>query len=649
MQLSDITKAMKLLESYKGTNGYIIDLKNKFFAYKNISLTDFQCEFICRNYDFAPKFIHKIVKIAPWFGEKMKEKYNFDFTPKVLEMGWYMGDTESCYVFYGRFRKSQEKNELIVCSKKAIWTDFLAEDYTKLEVDFEKYNSSSTITLLPHQEESIKFLLSRKKAILSLEMGLGKTISAIVAALEGQFKKILVVCPASIKTTWKRELEYYVKPEEITIVEGSNWKENKFTIINYDILDNFYTIPTEKVVRKVKEIDEAGHLRWKNVEKEVKSRKKTVINSAMKDSQLFTSNFDLIIIDEIHRLSNNTSIRYKVIDDLINRSKPIAIFGLTGTMVTNKPINLYNVLKIIGCPIANDWQEFVVKYCDGKSFYNKPQRDYYTKQYLHRVQKPDWYSLTDKQKDELKAYLDKNCKKFWVTDGSSNLDELAERIKTCYFRKTNADLHTTIKKEVKLIEYEMNPDEKQEYIQAWDKFVGEKLNGGDDIQNLLKYKSLIEKSVIRQQTSRMMIPHTCQLVEELVNKGEKVIVACNFDEEVYTIEEYFGDKAVVYNGKLLAKQKDKAIDKFLNDDSCQVFIGNIQAASVGLTLIKSCNMVFNSVSFVPSDNEQMEFRILRIGQKRDCTIYYQSIKDTYIEHIFKLLGVKNNIISQIIK
>lgn len=157
----------------------------------------------------------------------------------------------------------------------------------------------------------------------------GKTITSIVAALEDNFDKILVISPASVKSIWEKEIKRFLNENELTIVNGSTWKEARFTIINYDILDNFYEIPMETVKRKVRNIDDNGKITYKTVEKEVVSKKDVIIKEAMANSQLFQSKFDLIIIDEAHKLSNATSGRYKIISDLIKRSNPNGIYLLT--------------------------------------------------------------------------------------------------------------------------------------------------------------------------------------------------------------------------------------------------------------------------------------------------------------------------------
>ena len=102
-----VNKAYQILKEYNGENSYIIDLKNSIFAYKSSTLNDFQVEFILRNYDKEPKYINKLVKIADWYGEILQKKYEIDFTPQALAIGWYMGDTEKYYVFFCKYRKSQ--------------------------------------------------------------------------------------------------------------------------------------------------------------------------------------------------------------------------------------------------------------------------------------------------------------------------------------------------------------------------------------------------------------------------------------------------------------------------------------------------------------------------------------------------------------
>ena len=146
-----------------------------------------------------------------------------------------------------------------------------------------------------------------------------------------------------------------------------------------------------------------------------------------------------------------------------------------------------------------------------------------------------------------------------------------------------------------------------------------------------------------------MVPHTIELVNNLIKDGSKVIIGCCYDDELYSLQEYYKDICVIYNGKMSAKQKDKSEKKFMTDDNVKVFIGNINAAGVGINLVAANKLVFNNMSFVPGDNKQFEDRIFRIGQNKNVDIYYQLFDDTQYEHIWNLVLKKSYIIDQIIK
>ena len=645
--LQKTSEAYNLLKEYNGNNYYIINLKNDVYVYKNTSLNDFHIEYILNNINFTPIYLNKIIKIANWYGVKKQEDWETEFIPEKLLVGYYLGETEQFYHMYVKYRKSQEKMIPLFIPKKALLNPLFLENFENKVIDFSKYNSHD-FCLKPHQEQGVKFLTTRKKAILAHQMGGGKTLVSVVSALEDDYKKILVICPASIKSGWAKEIKRFLNDEDVTIVEGSTWKEARFTIINYDILDNFYEIPTEIVKRKVKQVDDNGRISYKTIEKEVVSKKEAIINEAMRNSQLFQSEFDLIIIDEAHKLSNANSGRYKIISDLIKRSNPKGIYELTGTMITNNPMNLYNILKIIDADITKDWQSYVKTYCDGRQIFVKGERDKFTNAFLKRKHKTSWYDLTREEKSELDEYLNANCKKIWLTNGASNLDELRERIKHLYLRDLNEDIYQHFSKSTEVLTYELTPQEREQYEVVWNDYVASMDECEKDIDKLLDNKKLIEGSILRQATSQMMIPYTIQLVDKEIAQGNKVIVFCAFDKEIYALQEYYQNTCVVHNGKLTAKEKDKVLDRFNNDDNCMVFLGNLTSSSVGLNLIVANRIVFNSVSWLPAENQQAEYRILRIGQTKDCIIYYQKFNNTYLDRMFEILNIKNQIIDSVI-
>ena len=644
LSLDKINDAYNLLKNYNGNNSYIIRLKNSVFAYKTKTMNDFEAEYVLYNHDKEPKLINKIIRIPEWYGKKRKEEWKTEFTPDRFKIIWYMGETSQFYHFYCIYRRSQEKAVELFAPKKAILTDFLSEDWNLKQIDFKPYNELLGFNLYPHQEEAVKFLTSRKKAILAHDMGFGKTISAIVAALEGRYEHILIVAPSSVKETWKRELSHFVNDEDVTIVQGSKWDDAKFTIINYDILDNFYTIPEQTINTRELNVDDEGNVIKEYKAKKIVSRSKKIIDEAMSKSQLFQSNYDLLIIDEAHRLSNNTSNRFKIIQDLIKRANPNGIFELTGTMVTNSSKNLYNLLKLIDAPITKDWQYFMERYCGAKFFYKKNEKKAYTTMFLKEKKKNSWYDLTSEEKMKLDEILEKRCKKVCILGEDTNMEELQEIIKPYYLRRVKNDLKNMVSKTIKYLHYEMNDEEQKSYNELWDKY----LELQEDKEKTEKNKKLIEVSLMRQWLADKMIPKTISLVRKCIEKNHKVIIFCAYDNEINKFKEEFKDCCVYHNGKINEKKKSNAVDKFQNDDNVKVFIGNIFSAGVGLTLIAGDVVVFNNFSFVPSDNQQCEDRIHRIGQTKPCTIYYQSFNGTYFDRMLEIVHNKQEVIDKII-
>ena len=644
LSLKKIEEAYNKLKEYNGNNSYIIKLKNTVIAYQTRAMNDFESKYVLSNWDKNPKEINKIVKVADWYGEKLKDEWELEFVPKVLKITWYMGETSKHYHFYCIYRKSQEKAVELFAPKNGILTNFLIGDYHKYEFDPTPYEEKSGYKLFQHQVDTVKFLLSRRKGIVSLDMGMGKTVSAIVAALEGKYEHILVVSPSSVKKTWENELRHFVDERDITIVQGSKWNDAKFTIINFDILDNFYEIPEQVIKTSELNVDDGGNVIREYKDKKIVSRSKKIIEEAMSKSQLFKGHYDLIIIDEAHRLSNNTSGRFKIISDLIKRSNPKGIFELTGTMITNNSSNLKNLLKLIDLPITRDWQYFMERYCGAKFFYKKNERNAYTSIFLKNKKKATWYDLTDEEKNELDEILKKKCKKICIPGEDTNLEELQEIIKPYYLRMVKEELNNMVKKTIKVLHYEMSDEEQRSYDELWDKY----LELQEDKEKTEKNKKLIEVSLMRQWLADKMIPRTISLVRKCIELGHKVIIFCAYDNEINKFVEEFGNICVYHNGKLNEKKKSDAVEKFQNDDNVKVFIGNIFSAGVGLTLTAGSVCVFNNFSFVPADNLQCQDRIHRLNQTKPCTVYYQSFNGTYFDKMLEIVNNKQEVIDKII-
>ena len=625
MKTNAVDKAYEIIKGYNGYSNYM-----KYLQYKVNSghyiLNDFDIEYIINNKDFVPYELNKTVKISVDFGRKLNEKFLIGFTPEKIRISSVIGEMGNSFHCYIQYRQSVPP-VLTYVNKNNILTPLETVDYNTVEVDFDKYDKSSKdgrkLKIL--QKEGIKFLLANRKCILADSMGCGKTIQSIIAAMASNSKKILIITTASLKTNWKRELTIYNDEKDIQILQGSKDEicDKKYVIANYDILINYYEVPTETVYETEYVYNENGKREvirkpvmvkskdGKLVEKQKKSSRKDVIEECLKNSPLFLNKFDCVIIDEAQKLSNNSSNRYKVIDDFLKRAKPNYVFLLTGTPLTNKPINLYYILKLIDAPITRDYRYFIKRYCDAKTFRLKTGKEVTT------------------------------------INGASNLEELREKIKHLYIRRLLTEMTDMVDKNIITKTYDLTESQRVEYERLWQEYLDAQTEQGNEDSE--QYRQLVEGILVRQYLAKQMVDNTIKLVDNMLEEGGKVIIVCTFSEEIAMFKDYYKKKCVVYDGKMTAKAKDKAEQTFNNDKNVRVFIGQILAAGVGLNLVVANKMVFNSYSWVAADNAQIEDRIYRLTQKNDVTCVYQLFNDSISKHMYDTVVGKKNMMDTIIK
>ena len=239
MAKNTVSKAYEILKTYTGDNNQIRYYKS-LYDNNRLILEDFGVQYILNNYDYEPIEVNKNVKIAPELGEIIKEKFYLDFIPSKIHITRIIGEMGGSYHGYV---KSKSGSQLLYLKKKYILDKLVDIDYNTLDIDFSVYDnmpSAQGRKLKEHQKTGVKFLVANKKCVLADSMGTGKTTTSIIAALAGGYKNILIITTASLKTSWTRDLVLYVPKEDINIVSGSKWTPgSKFTVINYDIIDNF--------------------------------------------------------------------------------------------------------------------------------------------------------------------------------------------------------------------------------------------------------------------------------------------------------------------------------------------------------------------------------------------------------------------------
>ena len=660
--------AIDLLKNYDGINTYLLALKRDIITYKKVDkLTDFNVDYVLKNINYQIKDINKIVRVIDWYGDELKDKWETDFRIEKVLIKKLLGETDKFYHCFIQYRKNVEPSYAFL-KKNGIIGNFLLEDYHNISIDFDRYDRLSMSRtpdnprkIKNHQKEAVQFLISRKKCILADDMGTGKSTSLTVASIEGNFDAILIICPASLKSNWFNELTNYVSEKDISIIGGVNemkkneiekylgygegksgknlnelkeeakergkWTDNRYVIINFDILDDVYKVSRAKTKEGIE---------------------KAMENSPM--LKFLLNKKSLIIIDEAHKLSNNTSDRYKIIKDLINKSNPHSIYLSTGTPITNDPANYFNLLSLLNDPLTIDREFYYMRYCDAFKMpineQQKQKKQQLTQEFLNSHNKNTWYDLTVEEKKSLNDIINKRVIQKIIPKGGKNLEELKMQTAHVYLRRTKDDIGDLPPKYIHERVFELNKEQMAEYKKLWDEYEAAKLE--EDSSKELN-KELIEGGLYRKYLSNQMVPNTIKLAEKCLARGEKIVIACCYDDELYTLRDYFKDKCVIYNGKMSLKEKDEAIKKFNSDPNVMIFIGNIIAAGVGITLTSSRVVIFNNFSYVPGDNSQFQDRVHRIGQTRDVHIFYQFFKDTQYEKMWNTVLSKSLIINQVIK
>lgn len=403
-----------------------------------------------------------------------------------------------------------------------------------------------------HQIEASEFLKKKKRAILADEMGSGKTFSTILAMKNIKGKK-LIVCPASLKLNWEKEIRTNFPNEKIRVINsGKKWvnpKKDEWFIINYDILKNFIN--------------------------EIKKAK-----------------FSVVTFDEAHyckSINNNGYGGTKRARSFIQIANSIEhVFLLTGTPITNKTKDIFNLLKAIKHPLSKNFKEFAKRYCE-------PTFNGFGYNY----------------------------------DGSSNQEELNERLQPYMLRRKKEELLELPEKTRNFIPVDVNVKEYNQKVEEYMK-KRKSMKG--------KNEHLVYLNAMRHILAKEKVTHTIKLMDNLLEQEKSVVVFTNYTAVVEKIKEKFPHAATV-TGSDSGKEREKAIENFQNGKT-NVIICNLIAGGVGITLTRAKNTIFNDVDYNPSSHLQAEDRTHRIGQDKKVVIDYVYVNNTIDDKMAELLENK---------
>lgn len=578
-----------ILKNYNGNNAYIKHIQTKFKSGSEVS--EYEQEYVVENWRFQPKVIKKLISISYFMGAKLMHKFNLEFLPKKVWVENLIAKSKRGFHVEGKLFQNQETHKMFWIDRTGALDDIdpTPIDYTPFKIS--KLDGSKREPY-EFQKIGINKLVNNDRFILSDDMGLGKTLTSVVSMVTlfnlGLIKRVLIVCPTSLKENWEREIRHYSDIEIGIVKSGKKWNASDITIVSYDILKKFHT----PIVRG-------------------KPKPKTIARDIVE------SNFDLIIFDEAHYLKNSKAQRTKTANDLCLSKKFRRIprvWLLTGTPLTNRPYDYYNLLKIVEHDIVESWSNYIFRYCDAKI-------------------KHIWITKGGRRQ------------KIKTTDynGSSNTQELYDRVRNSVLYRKKSDVRDDLPDKLRFVRYIDLGSSRREYDTLFDEYNEWCNTIGKDLGNGVH---LVKMTLLRKYLSTKKIEHTIELADEAIENDKKVIIFTNYVDTVNALQEHYGKSCVSLYGKTKQSDRQKIVDKFQADDKVKVFVGNMLAAGVGITLTSAEIVIMNDISYVPSDMTQAEDRAYRIGQDKDVMVYYLLFKDTVEEYVYDMVQEKMAVIEE---
>lgn len=318
---------------------------------------------------------------------------------------------------------------------------------------------------------------------------------------------------------------------------------------------------------------------------------------------------DAVVADESHRIKNDKSNTYKNFKRLFNknffRDNVVSKVFLSGTPAPNAAYELYTVLNQIS-PI-----------------------DFATKTHFYEYYCGMTYNLNGFG---------------WEKDISSqNLEELFHKIAPYTYRVKKEDVVTDLPDKIyqKLI-LELDKKEQDAYNEI-------ESDVSNEIFSNVAGNPLTIMMRLRQFSSALKINRVKEIIDSLMETGEKMVVVDVFKPILYKINELYPDISVVHTGDQSVEERSRLVKEFQNPNSkVKLFLGSIQTCNYGLTLTAASKLLALTLPFSVGEYDQVSDRLHRIGQKDTVNIYLATFRNTIDEYVFASIESKRKEIKKVI-
>lgn len=451
------------------------------------------------------------------------------------------------------------------------------------------YHASAPPSMTPYsyQLAGVEYHLARDHALFGDAPGLGKSAECVLLGNAIEAKRTLVVCPASLRLNWQREIWMWstVPGAEVYVVtkakDGISDRAD-YVVISYDLLRNPDILAAILA------------LRW-----------------------------DHLILDEAHYLKDpRGNKRTKAIcapDGLPSVCGRITM--ASGTLLPNQPVESYNLIRLL-CWNAIDRASLE----DFRNYYYEYGEGFATGRYQkggHYVYGTHWSGHVrnvPRRLNDLRYRLRKNLMVRRIKGQQGVLDQLPELqwhvfplVETAAMRK--ALKHPGWKKVERM--YEMDADAFK---------IGLPVDGAI--------------STARRLLGEAKAPAVVEYVRQLMSEGVKKLVVGAYHLSVlaYMREELANFGLVYMDGSTSLKAKQNAVDKFQEDEGIGIILGQMLPLGEGWTLTAAQDVILAEPFWVPGKNDQLLERTHRIGQKGNhVTGHVPVVPDSLDERILNVV------------
>jgi SNF2 family DNA or RNA helicase len=446
----------------------------------------------------------------------------------------------------------------------------------------------SQLTPLPHQLEVAKQVVENMngKAILADEVGLGKTIEAGLVLKEymirGLVKKALILVPASLVSQWEMELNTKFFIPAVAQRKSYVWEQCDVVVSSID---------TAK----------------RNPHRDI----------------IFKQSYDMVIIDEAHKLKNSKTKNYEFVQNL---KKKFCLL-LTATPIQNRVSEIFNLVSLLKPGHLGSESAFYGKYKkDSRSI----DDDKHLRELVNKVM------IRNRREDTGIEWTKRHVETIPI-EFTNEEQELYDSIQLL---KENSSETVSSPFSVMTLQREACSSREAVYYTLKNMLKRQETPSASFEQ---KVSSIIKK--VEAVTSNSKAEKTLELIKKI---DDKVIVFTEYRATQLYLQWFLqqhGISSVPFRGGFKRGKKDWMRELF--EKRAQVLIAT-EAGGEGINL-QFCNHIINfDLPWNPMRLEQRIGRIHRLGQKKDVMIYNFAIKDTVEDHILKLLYEKINLFEKVI-